>query len=254
MKQLSWSFPRLIAHRGGGALAPENTLAAMKVGREAGYTAVEFDVKLSADGVAILLHDPVLGRTAPGSASVQSLNYDELASLDAGGWHSTPFVGEPIPRFSIIADWLQRHGMLANVEIKPCAGREHETGVIIGGLCRDLWLLADSQPLVSSFSLEALRATRTVAPGLLIGLLVKDIEARHFEYLDELNCVALHCHHALLTAEHVKAVHARGFKLLTYTVNDVDRARTLLQWGVDGLFTDRLVEMRAAFSDDISVR
>ncbi len=249
MKLPPWTFPRLIAHRGGGTLAPENTLAAMKVGLDLGYRAVEFDVKLSADGVAILMHDPVLGRTVPGSGDVQSLCYDEIASLDAGSWHSARFAGEPIPRFTDIAAWLQGQGMQANVEIKPCPGREHETGKIIGGLCRDLWLFADSKPLVSSFSLEALRAARAVAPGLALGLLVKNVETLHFGLLEDLQCVALHCHHASISADQVKALHDRGVRVLTYTVNDVDRARTLLGWGVDGLFTDQLVEMLAAFPD-----
>ena len=223
----------------------------MKVGHAQGFRAVEFDVKLAADGVAILMHDPALGRTAPGNAEVRSLNYDELAALDVGAWHSAQFAGEPVPRLTDIAAWLQRHDMLANIEIKPCPGREVDTGIIVGGLSRDLWLCADTQPLVSSFSIPALRAARQVAPGLALGLLVKDVDDTHYRCLDELQCVALHCRHALLSAERVAALHNRGFRVLTYTVNDIDRARTLFGWGVDGVFTDRLMEMRAAFPEHL---
>ena len=80
-----WPYPRLVAHRGGGALAPENTLAAIRLGQELGYRAHEFDVKLSRDGVAILLHDERLERTTNGQGRAADLAWAELQGLDAGG-------------------------------------------------------------------------------------------------------------------------------------------------------------------------
>jgi glycerophosphoryl diester phosphodiesterase len=246
-----WPFPKLIAHRGGGTLAPENTLAAMKTGHALGYQAVEFDVKLSADGVAILMHDPVLGRTSTGAGEVRQLAYDELARQDAGRWHSPQFAGERIPRFTEVALWLQAHGMHANVEIKPCPARDIETGHLVGNLCRDLWLGQAVQPLVSSFSVEALQAARRVAPALSLGYLVKNFEPEHWPVLESLGCVSLHCQHAELKPLTVKALHERGYRVMVYTVNDVNRARELFGWGVDGLFTDKLEEMKAAFPESL---
>jgi len=243
----SWPYPKLIAHRGGGTLAPENTLAAMKKGHELGYQAVEFDVKLSADGVAILMHDPVLGRTSSGSGDVRDLAYDELAKQDAGSWHSPAFAGERIPRFAEVTHWLQAHGMSANVEIKPCPGRDVETGHLVGNLCRDLWLGQSVQPLVSSFSHEALVAARQVAPTLAIGYLVKDFLPEHLAALESLQCVSLHCHHGNLTAANIDGLHDKGYRVMVYTVNEVERVQTLLTWGVDGIFTDKLDEMKHAF-------
>src|SRR5664279_5172482 len=68
-----WPYPRLCAHRGAGKLAPENTLTAMRVGHAHGYGMVEFDVKLSGDNVAFLLHDATLERTTSGRGRADAL-------------------------------------------------------------------------------------------------------------------------------------------------------------------------------------
>src|SRR5258706_12150430 len=85
--QPSWPYPRWIAHRGAGKLAPENTLAAFRLGAAHGYRMFECDVKLSADGVAFLLHDATLERTTSGQGTASRLAWSELARLDAGAWH-----------------------------------------------------------------------------------------------------------------------------------------------------------------------
>nr|MDQ2734898.1 glycerophosphodiester phosphodiesterase [Pseudomonadota bacterium] len=82
-----WPYPRWIAHRGAGKLAPENTLAAFRVGASHGYRAFECDVKLSEDGVPFLLHDATLQRTTSGRGVAARLPWSELSRLDAGAWH-----------------------------------------------------------------------------------------------------------------------------------------------------------------------
>ena len=91
----AWPYPRYAAHRGAGKLAPENTLTAMRVGHAHGYRMVEFDVKLSADGVLFLLHDDTLDRTSNGHGPAGALSWSHLANLDAGSWHSRAFAHEP---------------------------------------------------------------------------------------------------------------------------------------------------------------
>ncbi len=114
-----WPYPRYVAHRGAGKLAPENTLAAMREGYAHGYRMVEFDVKLSADGVPFLLHDDTLDRTTDGAGRADALPWAELAQLDAGSWHSAIYAGEPLPTFSAIARWALANGVACNIEIKP---------------------------------------------------------------------------------------------------------------------------------------
>jgi glycerophosphoryl diester phosphodiesterase len=251
--QADWPYPKLFAHRGGGTHAPENTLAAMRCGVAQGYRAVEFDVKLSQDNVPILLHDEALARTTSGTTSgsgrAQDYSAAELSKLDAGSWHSSAFAGEPVPRFDAVTHYLLSSNTLANVEIKPCAGREALTGQLVAQACKALYEHQPQhlQPLISSFSVEALRAARAVSKQLRLGLLVKQPSAADSDLLNELNCVSYHFAHTYATQTVIDAAHQRGLRVMLYTVNDVERARTLFAMGVDGLFTDALQVFSAAF-------
>ncbi|MBL8522152.1 MAG: glycerophosphodiester phosphodiesterase [Betaproteobacteria bacterium] len=243
----NWPYPTLFAHRGGGSLAPENTLAAMKTGHQHSYAAVEFDVKLSGDSIAMLMHDSTLERTSNGTGRVADKTMSELELLDAGSWHSNAFRGERIPRFSAVARYLHGLGLMANVEIKPCEGREIETGRIVAELCLELWGDRLVKPLISSFSLEALGAAREAAPRLPMGYLVKAPTEEHLSVLERLSCVSIHCHHQHIDADLVRMFHAREYRVLTYTVNDPERVSDLLALGVDGIFTDQLELMAKRF-------
>ena len=243
----NWPYPTLFAHRGGGVLAPENTLAAMKMGHSHSYAAVEFDVKLARDNIALLMHDASLERTTDGSGLVAEKSMSELEALDAGAWHGEEFRGERIPRLSAVSKYLHAMGMMANVEIKACPGREIETGRVVAELCDELWRDRLVKPLLSSFSLEALRAARDAAPDLPMGLLVGIPEDSHLAFLEELGAVSMHCHHEHLTVELVRFFHRHGYRLMTYTVNEPTRAAALLGMGVDGIFTDNLEAMARQF-------
>lgn len=251
-KLAAWPYPTLFAHRGGGSHAPENTMAAMKAGYAHGYTAVEFDVKLSNDHVAILMHDDTLDRTAGTAALVKEKTISELEHLDAGAWFGDPFKGEKIPRFSAIAKYLHGMGLMANVEIKPCPGREKETGSLVGELCIELWKDRLVKPLISSFSVEALRAARAAAPGLPMGLLVEKAEEKNIALLEELNCVSIHAHFSSFDADKIRLFHDQGYRVMTYTVNDPDVVAHLLDIGVDGIFTDNLDVVARRFAHQLS--
>lgn len=242
-----WPFPRLFAHRGGGSLAPENTLAALRLGASLGYRASEFDVKLSRDEVPFLLHDTKLERTTNGQGVAGGFDWPALAGLDAGGWHSPAFRGEPIARLDDVARFIKGGGLLANVEIKPTPGRERETGRAVARACADLWAGAGSVPLLSSFAYDALEAAREAAPHLPRGWLIREPADEDFARMDRLGAVSLHCSHKVVTPELVARVHGTGRRLLAWTVNDPERAELLLQWGVDGLFTDNLREFAKRF-------
>ncbi len=131
----AWPLPLWIAHRGAGRRAPENTLAAFRLGAAHGYRAFECDVKLSADGVPFLLHDSTLERTTNGRGVAGERPWAELSRLDAGGWHSRAYAGEPMPSLDAIARYVQRNDFALNVEIKPTPETEHETGLAVGRAC-----------------------------------------------------------------------------------------------------------------------
>jgi glycerophosphoryl diester phosphodiesterase len=237
---MSWPYPRIIAHRGGGSLAPENTLAAMKKGVTLGFKGVEFDVKLAKDATAFLLHDDTLQRTSNGKGPGNELTSVELSQLDAGGWFSAEYAGEPVPRFDIVAQYLIAHDTWANVEIKPSKGRDEETGKAVALATRDLWREVALKPVLSSFSVASLRAAKAAVPRLPRGYLVDDIPREWQATMRELDCVALHCNWKKLTRDLAAAVKSAGYGLLVWTVNDPAKERELLAWGVDALVTDRL--------------
>lgn len=242
-----WPYPKLFAHRGGGRLAPENTLSAIRLGQSIGYRAAEFDVKLTRDDVAILLHDATLDRTTSGHGLAGDRDWAELAGLDAGAWHSETYRGEPLARFDEAAKALLSGGSLANVEIKPSPGRERETGLKVAAATVALWAGASAPPLLSSFSLEALLAAKEVAPVLPRGWLVDAPAEEDFDRLDRLEAVSLHFSHRYATPVLLDRIHASGRRAMVWTVNEVPTAEALLAWGVDGLFTDNLREFAVRF-------
>ena len=241
-----WPYPRVIAHRGGGTLAPENTLAALRKARELHFGGVEFDVMLAADGTPILMHDETLERTTDGKGAVAKNAYRELQKLDCGSWFSREYAGESVPGFERAGRLCLELGLWANVEIKPAKGFESETGAAAARLARELWRGAPLQPLLSSFQRAALAAARDAAPELPRGALVKRIP-RQWRWLQTLGCVSLHCDYRHLVEQDARAVRAEGYWLMCYTVNDPAIARRLFRWGVDALVTDRLDLIPADF-------
>jgi glycerophosphoryl diester phosphodiesterase len=221
-------------------LAPENTLAGLKLARNLGFLGVEFDVKLTGDGTPILMHDDTLERTTNGSGAVAATSYKELSVLDAGSWYGNEYIGEPVPAYASASVLCREVGLWANVEIKPAPGYERETGEAVARMTKLLWNGADLPPLLSSFSSLALEAAAVEAPELPRALLVVEFPAKWQAQMQRLQCVALHASHRHLDAGLVKAVHDEGYGLLAYTVNDSELALDLLEWGVDALVTDHL--------------
>ncbi|PVY72921.1 glycerophosphodiester phosphodiesterase [Pectobacterium versatile] len=242
-----WPYPSIVAHRGGGSLAPENTLAAIDVGASLGHKMIEFDAKLSQDGQIFLLHDDTLERTSNGWGIAGELPWDKLVRLDVGGWYGHKFVGERLPLLSEVAKRCVQYGMAANIEIKPTTGYEAETGRMIALAARQLWADHPAAPLLSSFSIDALEAAQQAAPELPRGLLLDEWEEDWLALTQRLGCVSIHLNHKLLTAERVADLKAAGLRILVYTVNQPDRAQTLLDWGVDCICTDRIDLIGANF-------
>jgi len=245
-----WPYPRCLAHRGGGTLAPENTLAGLKRGMAAGFRAIEFDVMLAQDGVPVLMHDPDLGRTVAGSGSVADHDALALAALDAGSWFGPAYAGEPVPLFAEFAQYCKAHGVWMNIEIKPVPGFDDATGRVVARMAAALFAdeLAGGPaapgfaraPLLSSFSEPALAAARAAAPHAPRALLLDDLPPDWEARARALDVVAIHTNHRYLTTRQAAAVRAAGFGLFCYTVNDPARARTLLDWGVEAFCTDRI--------------
>lgn len=235
-----WPYPYWIAHRGAGKVAPENTLAAFRVGAAHGWRMFECDAKLSADGLPFLLHDSSLERTAGRAETAGDLPWSELAQLDAGSWHSRRYAGEPLPTLENIARFCLGNGYLLNIEIKPTPGAERLTGQTVAATAARLWADAPVAPLLTSFQTASLEAARTAAPHLPRGLLLESLRDGWLAEARALGCVAIVCKHAEWTAEAVASTQAAGLRALCYTVNDEQAAERLRGFGVDGIISDRI--------------
>lgn len=243
----TWPYPAIVAHRGGGKLAPENTLEAIDVGAHYGHRMIEFDAKLSADDIVFLLHDDTVDRTSDGHGEAKALSYAQLRALDAGTWFSAEFANARMPTLEQVRERCAQHGLAANIEIKPSQGRDVETGVLVAREAATLWTDADPLPLLSSFSYVALEAARDAAPNLPRGMLYERVPADWRAQTAALSCVSLHANHRSLDEALVAQIKDAGLRILSYTVNDPARALQLAQWGVDAICTDRIDIIGADF-------
>ena len=233
-----WPYPLWIAHRGAGTLAPENTLAAFRLGATYGYRSFECDVKLSADGVPFLMHDATLERTTSSQGVGGERAWSDLSQLDAGSWHSPRFAGEPLPTLAALARWIRANGFTLDLEIKPTPGTEEATGHAVALAVRHLWAGAAVPPLLTSFRPDALRAARDAAPELPRGLLLDELWPGWEGVARALDCVAVVTNHKVMDAALIERLHAEGRRALVYTVNERADADRLLAAGIDGIVTD----------------
>jgi glycerophosphoryl diester phosphodiesterase len=199
---------------------------------------VEFDVRLTADKVAILHHDDTLKRTAGRNAAAAALDYAEIAELDAGSWFGEAFRGEVVPTLSECITVLGELGLGANIEIKPAEGFEAETARVALELVRKEWPSTLPPPLISSFNAESLRAAEETAPEIPRGLLLKELREGWRQSAESLGCVSVHLARRKVGKAVVDLAHKAGYALVVYTVNDPKEAKRLLDWGVDSIITD----------------
>lgn len=243
-------LPLVIGHRGAKASAPENTLAGFRAAHAQGAAWVEFDVKLTADGVAIVIHDETLKRTTTGRGKVRDLTLAAIRAFDAGcpAAFGDRFRGERVPTLAETLDLLLSLDMGFNLEIKPCPGRERETAAESIRVVRERWPATAPRPVLSSFQVASLEAARDLAPELPRGLLADRLPTDWPAIARRLDCATIHPGKRGLDAETVAAVKRAGYPLLVWTVNRPARARELRGWGVDAIITDEPAAIAAALA------
>lgn len=217
-------LPKVIGHRGAMAYALENTLDSMREAARRGATWVEIDVKLTADGVPILMHDDSLERT---------MGIDRLVA-------QTPRAELPaaVPTFEQAIDCFRELRLGCNVEIKPCEGREAETGRAAVETLRRCWPSSLPAPLLSSFKGASLRAARDAAPEFARALLVSELSENWQARAEAVGAVGMNVGRRKLTAAGAVAVKRAGYTLSVWTVNDPDEARAIVGMGADCIITD----------------
>jgi len=232
------NIPRIIAHRGASAVAPENTLAAFRAAAAAGARWVEFDSSLTRDGRPVVFHDDQLDRTSDGTGLLADTPFEILKHLDAGSWFNAAFAGELIPTLEEVLETLADLDLGFNMEIKPDRGREAETAHVSLAAAQGIWPNDHEQPLISSFSRISVAVARDEAPAWPRSYLFDRRPADWREIGTELRVTGFGANQKHLDEAQVREIKDAGYTLTAYTVNDVERARTLFAWGVDGVFSD----------------
>lgn len=225
--------PAIIAHRGAAGLAPENTLAAIRVGLAHHAPYIEIDVQRSADGVLVVIHDETIDRTSNGRGPVRDLSWAELRRLDAGSYFDPRFTGEAIPTLAEVMLLLQDKPAKLVIEIKD----PHFYPAISQQI---LALLAEHQAqervVVISFDRAALETFHRLAPGIPIGLAVT--KPWPIPPIAPGQTVDVFWPGVLLDPTFVYRMHRRGYTVWVWTVNSPTLMRLLAWLGVDGLTTD----------------
>ena len=220
-----------IAHRGASAIAPENTLAAIRRAIELGARWVEVDVQACADGL-VVIHDDTLERTTNGHGPLATQTVDALRKLDAG--YLQPGHGERIPLPDEVLD-LCRGRCAVNLELKAPNVAPRLLPLLAQTLAGG-WP-ADAL-LCSSFDWPQLAALRAALPGLSLGVLCEQVDAAAVTMAHALGARVIACALQHADADAVAAAHGAGCALWVFTVNDADCAARLAALGVDGIFSD----------------
>lgn len=232
-------LPKVIAHRGASAYAPENTLAAFAKAYELGATWIELDVMLTRCGEIVIFHDDSLARTTNARGKLADFDYANLAKLDAGSWLNKKFKGESIPTLAMLIEFLHQYPLGVNIELKPAIGDEMR---LVRKLLTTLSAWPEHIPLLlSSFSLrslELLQEMQEIQGKWPIGLLQDRLQPDYLSLAKSLNCMSIHVNYQHLTKHICETIKNADFLLLSYTVNRLSRAKTLWDWGVDSVFTD----------------
>ena len=228
----------LIGHRGACGHAPENTLASLRMARGLGVDCVEFDVRITSDGIPVLLHDDSLDRTTDAAGLLSDCRLEALTGVDAGTWFAATFRGEKLPTLEEAVHVLVEEELRANVEIKGSPGQEAATAAAAVQVLMRCWPEEMPLPLLSSFAPACLASARQVAPKLPRALLFEEVPANWPQQLRALGCEGLHCHHHAASSSLVGAIREAGFACRVYTVNEAERAAELASMGVDAIVTD----------------
>jgi glycerophosphoryl diester phosphodiesterase len=243
--------PIVIAHRGGALLWPENTLLAFENAVRLGVDMLEMDLRSTADGVPVVLHDPTVDRTTEGTGRLRDLPLAELRRFDAGyrwsddGGRSFPYRGRGVTVPTLEEVLRAFPGTPMTLELKEADPE------LLEKVCSSLRTFgANHRALVASFDVDALRAFRRLCPEVATSATAS--EARRFVLLSKATTTPPYVPPAqalqlperygplrVLTPGLIAAARANDLPVHAWTINEEADMRRLLDLGVDGIVTDR---------------
>lgn len=220
-------MPRIIAHRGASAHAPENTMAAFQLALEMAADGIELDAMLAKDGEVVVIHDESIDRTTNGTGAVRDLTLEELKKLDAGGGEKLPSLDEVLTRFA--------GRFLINIELKNYSSIFDNLPLKVADLVKSHDCA--QSVLISSFNPFNLSRFHRRHPEVPVGLLTDKNKAKHWLWR-LFHFDALHPHFSDVDALLVSALHARGRQVNVWTVDDPAEIQRLADLGVDSIITN----------------
>lgn len=229
----------VIGHRGASAVAPENTLASLDAAIAAGADGAECDVNASADGMLVVMHDGKVDRTTDGTGKVTELTLAELKKLDAGSWKDPKFAGEPVPTLD---ELLQRHKSSNCVAVVEIKGQGISQQVVDAIHAADML----DQSMIIAFSDDVVKEFRALEPRLpcawLAGKELTGTPGQRAQWIAEqaraCNAKSVSLHYNMLSEAVISQLHAMGFSVYTWTVNNPAISDALMRWAIDGITTD----------------
>lgn len=229
-------LPRVIAHRGASAYAPENTMSAFKKALELGAQGLELDVQLSLDGKLVVIHDEKLDRTSDGKGWVKDKTLEELKSLDFGSWFSKDFTGEKIPLLDEVMELISSWDGLLNIEIK--------NGVVLNPDIEQK--VADAiakfdmhdRVIVSSFNHYSLVKLRKIESKIKTGILYMAGIYEPWNYAAQVGACAIHPLFYSIQPEIMHGCIENGIMVNPWTVDQPEMIKAIVIAGVDGIITN----------------
>lgn len=240
---------KIFAHRGIPTLAPENTMPAFEAVVKNGLNWIETDLSITKDEDVFIIHDDKLDRTTNKSGSIETVSSETVRKADAGSWYDKKFVGEKIPTLSQLIQFLNQNHINANIELKGVVGDDanYLADKLVLKFARALDKLDDDIDLIiSSFNPIMLEKMYALRPDLKYAVLFE-----HTAIQDDWNLIMQACHAKIihpddrdLTQEKIQMMKKYHYQINVWTVDDVQRAKQLLDWGVDGIFTNKADQMK----------
>lgn len=217
----------IIGHRGACGYEPENTLRSFERAIDLGVPMIELDVHVCASGELVVIHDDTVDRTTNGQGAVAQLTWDQLRILDAGK-------GECIPQLFEVIERVNRR-VIINIELKG-PGTAAPVAQLIKQYIKKGW--SNDDFVVSSFDHYAVLAFHELCSEVKTGAILEGVPVGHAEFAQRAHAAYAVVYYESATPELVEDAHQRGIQVLVYTVNDVEIARRMQQYGVDGIFTN----------------
>jgi len=226
--EMTNSKPLVIGHRGAMGHETENTLASVQKAMELGVDMIEIDVFNISSGETVVFHDEKVDRLSNSTGNIEEYNIVQVRQLTLEGGHKIPMLQDVLK--------LMNNEVALNIELKGGGTANRVNHIVNYYIEKEGWSLENF--VISSFKWDELRAIRDINKDIKIAVLTEKDPLEAIEVAKELNAVAINPHFKALTRENTAKIQSEGFKVYTWTVNEPEDIKRMIEFGVDGIITN----------------